>query len=108
MYVLLLVSIRATYDNNYYGVCYFGIHTYIAYGDLRNNGSHNILEFQDHSGVWAPICKAGFHDDDGNVACWQLGYRESSSIYSLYYAIATYVRNIIMLYVASYVHNKNN
>jgi len=56
----------------------------IAYGDLRINGGGDDgrLEFQDSSGYWRTICTDGFDDDAGDVACQQLGYVQSSDVYT--------------------------
>ena len=56
----------------------------IAYGNIRisGGGKSGQLEFQNSSGDWGAVCKDGFDDDAGDVACRQLGYTQSSDIYT--------------------------
>ena len=60
---------------------------FIAYGDLWIHGGGNSgqLQIQNSNGQWAAICDAGFDDDDGDVACRQLGYLRSSNVYTYGY-----------------------
>ena len=55
----------------------------IEYGDLRiREGSDSgLLEFDIGYYEWHPICKDGFDDDAGDVACRQLGYAWLSDVY---------------------------
>ena len=56
----------------------------IAYGDLRISGGTDSgqLEFDSGYGDWGAICTSGFNDDAGDVACRQLGYIQSSDVYT--------------------------
>ena len=56
----------------------------IAFGDVRINdgGSSGRLEFQIDNGKWGTVCRSGFNNDAGDVACRQLGYVQSSDVYS--------------------------
>ena len=57
----------------------------IAYGDLRIRGgteSDSQLEFDSGYGDWGAVCKDGFDDDAGDVACRQLGYVRSTDVYT--------------------------
>ena len=56
----------------------------IALGDIHitEGGSHGRLEFQDDDGSWGTVCKDGFNDDAGDVACDQLGYIRATDVYT--------------------------
>ena len=56
----------------------------VAYGDLRiREGSDSgLLEFDAANDGWLPICRDGFDNDAGDVACRQLGYVEASDVYT--------------------------
>ena len=55
----------------------------IDYGDIRIVGGTDSgpLEFDRGYYDWGVICKDGFNDDAGDVACRQLGYLRSSDVY---------------------------
>ena len=52
----------------------------VAYGDLRisGGGRSGLLQFYDRG--WGAVCKDGFDDDAGDVACRQLGYVRFSDV----------------------------
>ena len=60
----------------------------IAYGDLRIRGGTESgqLEFDSGYGDWGAVCKDGFDDDAGDVACRQLGYVRADDVYTYDYA----------------------
>ena len=66
--------------------CYHNNNCYlfIAFGDLRiyEGGDSGQLQIQNSDGQWGAICDTGFDDDAGDVACRQLGYVQSSDVYS--------------------------
>ena len=55
----------------------------VDYGDLRiyGGGDSGRLEFRLDNGTWGTVCNEGFDDDAGDVACIQLGYRQSSDVF---------------------------
>ena len=57
---------------------------FTEYGDLRltegGSDSDGALEFDTGDRDWTPICKSGFDNDAGDVACKQLGYKQSSDL----------------------------
>ncbi|XP_065916105.1 macrophage scavenger receptor types I and II-like [Dysidea avara] len=57
--------------------------TFASYGDLRiyGGGDSGRLEFRLDNGTWGTVCNEGFDDDAGDVACIQLGYRQSSDVF---------------------------
>ena len=60
------------------------ISSYVAFGDLRisGGGKSGRLEFRRSSGSWVSVCRYGFDDDAGDVACRQLGYIQSTDVYT--------------------------
>ena len=36
------------------------------------------MEFQNENGTWGTICSVGFHQNEADVACRQLGFNEES------------------------------
>ena len=56
----------------------------VAYGDLRirEGGDSGLLEFDAGNDGWLQICRDGFDNDAGDVACRQLGYIEASDVYT--------------------------
>ena len=56
----------------------------IAFGDvwINDGGSSGRLEFQIDNDIWGTVCRGGFNNDAGDVACRQLGYVRSSDVYS--------------------------
>ena len=57
---------------------------FLEYGDLRlvegDDRYSGALEFNTGDGDWIPICESGFNDDAGDVACKQLGFKESDDL----------------------------
>ena len=51
------------------------------YGDLRIIGGTESGQLEFYRYRWGIICKDGFDDDAGDVACRQLGYARSSDVY---------------------------
>ena len=52
-------------------------------GTLRIVGGKRSGQLQYYNGTnWGGICRNGFDDDDGDVACRQLGYLRSSDLYT--------------------------
>ena len=49
---------------------------------ISGGGKSGRLEIQNRDGSWGTICSSGFDDDAGDVACSQLGYDESSRVYT--------------------------
>ena len=47
------------------------------------------MEFDTGDGDWIPICRNGFDDNAGDVACKQLGYKQSDELST--YQIIRYV-----------------
>ena len=82
---------------------YISICIVSEYGDLRisGGGSSGRLEIQNKAGRWGTICIRGFDDDAGDVACSQLGYDESSHVYTDKYVAGNikYLQSIIYLTV---------
>ena len=52
------------------------------YGDLRINGGGKSGQLEFYYYGWGAVCKDGFDDDAGDVACRQLGYVRSSDVYT--------------------------
>ena len=50
------------------------------YGDLKYDDDSVALEFDAGNGDWIPICRNGFDDNAGDVACRQLGHERSSQL----------------------------
>ena len=52
------------------------------YGDLKYDDDSDsvVLEFDAGNGDWIPICRDGFDDNAGDVACKQLGHERSSEL----------------------------
>ena len=76
--VAIAIVLHSYHDNgNYFFIAYY-------YGDVRivGGGSSGQLQFDTGSNNWGAICKKGFDDDAGNVACKQLGYARSSDVYT--------------------------
>lgn len=60
----------------------FVSYTLAAFADVRitEGGNSGRLEFQDSDGNWGTVCRDGFDDDAGDVACDQLGYLGASDV----------------------------
>ena len=73
------------------------ISSYVAFGELKISGGNysGRLEFRRSSGSWVSVCRDGFDDDAANVACRQLGYVQSSDIYTF----DEYVNTIALLFI---------
>ena len=61
-------------------------------GDSDADGA---LQLDTGDGEWTPICKNGFDDDAADVACKQLGYKQSSEL-STYQVIRYIDRSCVM------------
>ena len=56
---------------------------YYYYGDIQIIGGGRFGQLQFYNGyAWGAICTNGFDYNAGNVACRQLGYRQSSDVYT--------------------------
>ena len=57
---------------------------FIAYGDLRirGGGKSGRLEFKSYSSSWASVCRSGFNDYAADIACRQLGYLQSTDVFT--------------------------
>lgn len=55
----------------------------VGFGNLRiyGGGDTGRLEFRLDNGTWGTVCNEGFDDQAGDVACAQLGYRQSSDVF---------------------------
>ena len=54
-------------------------------GTLRIIGSKRSGQLQYYNGTnWGDVCRNGFDDEAGDVACRQLGYLRSSHVYTEY------------------------
>ena len=63
------------YDNS-------AIFSIAAKGAIQIVGSRRSGKLQFYNGTyWGSVCKDGFDDDAGDVACRQLGYLRSSDVY---------------------------
>lgn len=50
---------------------------------ISGGGSSGRLLFQHYNGdYWGTVCKDGFNDNAGDVACHQLGYAQASNVYT--------------------------
>ena len=90
--VLLVRDNRLQCGTMYYDIAYNQLYCLgiqflvfsIAFGDVRISEGHRSgrLEFQNDDGNWGTVCRGGFNNDAGDVACRQLGYVGSSDVYS--------------------------
>ena len=56
-----------------------------GFNNIRiSNGNRLEVQYStdDHLSFWGTICSGGFDDDAADVACRQLGYVQSSDVYS--------------------------
>ena len=49
---------------------------------IYEGGDSGRLDFQLGDGRWGTVCKNGFDDDAGDVACDQLGYLRADDVYT--------------------------
>ena len=49
---------------------------------IYEGGDSGRLDFQLSDGRWGTVCKNGFDDDAGDVACDQLGYLRADDVYT--------------------------
>ena len=72
--LLLLVTLHMTR---------MGLLLLIAYyGNIRISGGGDDGQLEFYDGRWGAVCTDGFDDDAGDVACKQLGYLQSSNVYT--------------------------
>ena len=81
------------------------------YGAIRIVGNSRSGELQFYNGSnWGSVCKDGFYDDAGDVACRELGYLRFSGVYfyAKYVTLLTVVNCVfehiaIAIYSYSYI-----
>ena len=86
-----------------------GILISIDNGDLQISGGDKSgqLQFDRGSGDWGTgaVCKDGFDDYAGDVACRQLGYAQSSDVYTYTYCTSYISNNIVVKLFAMHAHH---
>ena len=63
---------------------------------IYEGGDSGRLDFQLSDGRWGTVCKNGFDDDAGDVACDQLGYLRADDVY-------TYAKCVNSMYMCAWV-----
>ena len=62
--------------------CYIICPTDLADVRIYEGGDSGRLDFQLDDGRWGTVCKSGFDDNAGDVACDQLGYLRVDDVYT--------------------------
>ena len=84
-----------------------GILISIDNGDLQisGGGKSGQLQFNRGSVDWDAVCKDGFDDNAGDVACRQLGCAQSSDVYTYTYCSSYISNNIVVKLFAMHAHH---